>query len=178
MVMNAGRSIHGAPKHARDQAARPVLTIDGLVAQVRHLSLEEFAVMPHRRFLDLEIDRETTFLPETDWVGVTLDKVLAITEPLPAANWARISAGPYAFVVPRSQFASTLLCDRIGDERIPVEKGGPWRLVNPDARYNMSVKWVDRLTLTEEEPDNSAERIAQARQRARDAKRDREGTPG
>jgi len=174
MTMNAGRSIHGAPEHARKQAANPILTIDGSVARACRLTPGQISALPHHRFLDLAVDREATFLPETDWSGVTLDDLLALAEPLENAMWARVSAGPYAFVVPQSQFASTLLCDRIGDALIPVEKGGPWRLVNPDARYNMSVKWVDRLTLTEEEPDNSAERIAVARQRARDAKHARE----
>jgi DMSO/TMAO reductase YedYZ molybdopterin-dependent catalytic subunit len=170
MVMNAGRSIHGAPKHARDQAAHPILIIDGLVTRDLQLSAEEIAAMPHRRFLDLDVDRDLTFLPETDWTGVTLDQLLAVAGPLANVNWARVSAGPYAYVVPQAQFAATLLCDRIGGAPIPVDRGGPWRLVNPAARYNMSVKWVDHIELTEEEPDNSAERIAQARQRARDAK--------
>jgi DMSO/TMAO reductase YedYZ molybdopterin-dependent catalytic subunit len=170
MVMNAGRSIHGAPKHARDQAAHPILVVGGLVTHTLRLSADEIAAMPHRRFLDLDVDRETTFLPETDWSGVTLDELVEPAAPLAEANWARVSAGPYGFVVPRAQFAGTLLCDRIDGAPIPVEQGGPWRLVNPAARYNMSVKWVDRIELTAEEPDNSAERIAVARQRARDAK--------
>lgn len=167
---NAGRSIHGAPEHARRQAKNPVLTIEGLVARACRLTPAQIDVLPHFRFLDLQVNREETFLPETDWSGVTLEDLLSLAEPLDDARWARVSAGPYAFVIPRDQFATTLFCDRLGADPIPVEKGGPWRLVNPDARYNMSVKWVDRLTLSAEEPDNSAERIAQARQRARDAK--------
>jgi DMSO/TMAO reductase YedYZ molybdopterin-dependent catalytic subunit len=167
---NAGRSIHGAPEHARKQAANPMLAIEGLVSNVCQLTPIDIAMLPHRRFLDLEINRGATFLPETDWSGVMLDDLLSVAEPLENANWVRVSAGPYAYVVPREQFGETLLCDRLGDEAIPLEKGGPWRLVNPNAAYNMSVKWVDRLTLTDEEPDNSALRIAEARQRARDAK--------
>jgi DMSO/TMAO reductase YedYZ molybdopterin-dependent catalytic subunit len=175
MAMNAGRSIHGAPLHARRQAADPVLIIEGVVARACQLTADEIAAMPHRRFLDLDVDRETTFLPETDWSGVTLDELVVPAAPLAEANWARVSAGPYAFVVPRAQFAGTLLCDRIDGAPIPVERGGPWRLVNSAARYNMSVKWVDRIELTVEEPDNSAERIAEARQRAREAKAAKEG---
>jgi DMSO/TMAO reductase YedYZ molybdopterin-dependent catalytic subunit len=170
---NAGRSIHGAPEHARKQAANPVLTIEGLVARTCQLKPDQIAALPHRRFLDLEISRDETFLPETDWSGVMLDDLLSLAEPLENANWVRVSAGPYAYVVPREQFAATLLCDRLGADSIPLEKGGPWRLVNPNAGYNMSVKWVDRLTLSEDEPDNSALRIAEARQRARDAKQAR-----
>lgn len=170
--MNAGRSIHGAPEHARRHAANPLLAIEGLVACECRLTPEQIAALPHRRFLDLEVNRAATFLPETDWSGVTLEDLLSEAEPLEDAKWVRVSAGPYAFVVPREQFASTLLCDQLSDAPVPLEKGGPWRLVNPVASYNMSVKWVDRLTLTAEEPDNSAERIAIARQRARDAKRE------
>jgi DMSO/TMAO reductase YedYZ molybdopterin-dependent catalytic subunit len=169
MVMNAGRSVHGAPKHARDLADHPVLNIDGLVARPRALTPDDLDPLPRRRFLDLRVDHELTFLPETDWSGVLLRDLLELAGPLVDARWVRISAGPYATIAALAELGEALLCDRIEGGPIPVEKGGPWRLVLPDARYNMSVKWVDTLTVTAEEPDNSAVRIAAARQRARDA---------
>jgi DMSO/TMAO reductase YedYZ molybdopterin-dependent catalytic subunit len=65
---------------------------------------------------------------------------------------------------------NVLLCDHLAGEPLAVENGGPWRLVVPGTRYFSSVKWVDRLDVTAEEPDNSAERIARARAKARGAK--------
>ncbi len=169
MAMNAGRSVHGAPKHARDLALDPILRVEGLVAQPRELTPLDFEALPHRRFLDIPIDREATFLPETDWSGVPLHDLIALAGALPEARWVRISAGPYATVAELDGLEGALLCDRLDGGPIPVEKGGPWRLVQPNARYNLSVKWVDTLTLSAEEPDHSAVRIAEARQRARDA---------
>jgi DMSO/TMAO reductase YedYZ molybdopterin-dependent catalytic subunit len=99
-----------------------------------------------------------------------LSEIIALVNPGDDARWIRISAGPYATVVRMEDASRVILCDRIGNAPIPVENGGPWRLLRLDAIYNTSVKWVDTLTLSAEEPDNSGERIARARQHARDAK--------
>jgi DMSO/TMAO reductase YedYZ molybdopterin-dependent catalytic subunit len=171
----AGRTVHGVPKYAREQAERPRLRIDGLVASMREFSLEELDHLPRVRFLDSVPEESREFLPTTNWSGIPLRAIVDLASPDPSAAWIRISSGPYATVVALADAEKVLLCDRLDDMPIPAEQGGPWRLVRPDTRYFTSVKWVDTVTLSAEEPDNSAERIIEARRHAREAKQDRGG---
>jgi DMSO/TMAO reductase YedYZ molybdopterin-dependent catalytic subunit len=166
----AGRSVHGAPKHAKAQAEDPRLRVNGLVENERELSPADLEGLPRRHYLDHVRTDAATHIPETDWSGVLIRDVINLAGAREGAHWIRISAGPYATVITLEDAERVLLCDRIGDQPIPVENGGPWRLLRPDSIYNTSVKWVDTLTLSAEQPDNSGERIARARQHARDAK--------
>lgn len=166
----AGRSIHGVPRQARRQAEQPVLSIDGDVEQPCALTPADLADLPRHRFLDAYRNPDNPNLPASDWSGIPLSVVIELADPAMGAAWVRISAGPYATVVALAEAERVLLCDQIDGLPIPAEQGGPWRLVKPDDRYFTSVKWVDRITLSIDEPDNSAERIARARQRARDAR--------
>jgi DMSO/TMAO reductase YedYZ molybdopterin-dependent catalytic subunit len=170
MVIYAGRTANGISKQARNHAAKPVLRVDGLVSQPCELSPEEIAKLPHVPFLDTVIPADLENFPRTDWSGVRLSDLLAILALQPDAKYLRVSAGPYGVPVAIDQADRALLCDSLAGEPLTVDKGGPWRLVVPDRIYFTSVKWVDRIEITAEEPDDSATRIAKARARARDAK--------
>lgn len=175
MTVYAGRSIHGVPRHAQAQAADPVLRVTGLVARELALNPDDLAAMTRQPYLGALNCVEGGNLPETDWAGLTLAEIVALAGPHPEARYVRVSAGPYAVPVALADAATVLVCDRLAGEPLAVENGGPWRLVAPGTRYFTSVKWVDRLDLTADEPDNSAERIAGARARAREAKAQNSG---
>jgi DMSO/TMAO reductase YedYZ molybdopterin-dependent catalytic subunit len=101
------------------------------------------------------------------WAGVRLDALIALAEPESDATWILIGAGPYTVAAPIETAHRIVLCDDLRGEPIHTEAGGPWRLWFADRSYNMGVKWVDRIELCREEPDHSAERLADARERAR-----------
>jgi DMSO/TMAO reductase YedYZ molybdopterin-dependent catalytic subunit len=170
MVIYAGRTVNGISKQARTHAADPVLRIDGLVSEAHELRPEEIARLPHVPFLDTVTPADTERLPRTDWSGVRLSDLLATLDVQPEAKYLRVSAGPYGVPVAIEQADRVLLCDSLEGEPLTVDKGGPWRLVIPGSIYFTSVKWVDHIEITAEEPDDSATRIAKARARARDAK--------
>lgn len=166
----AGRSIHGAPPHALRLAEHPVLHVTGAVARPLELGLDELSNVKHVRFLDrFPPDRRENW-PETDWSGASIATLIALAEPDPNAQWIQVLGGPFATVIPIEDIGHALICDRIGDHAIPVENGGPFRLIYPNENYNLCVKWADSVVVSHEEPDRSAERIAIARQRARDAR--------
>jgi DMSO/TMAO reductase YedYZ molybdopterin-dependent catalytic subunit len=165
----AGRSIHGVPRYARQQAEHPVLLLEGDVRAPRSLNPVDLAELPRHPFLEQYHNPDNLLVPASNWSGMTLRAIIDLAEPSPEAGWIHVSAGPYATVVAMADADAVLLCDGLDDAPIPAERGGPWRLVKPDDRYFTSVKWVDRITVSIERPDNSSERIAQARQRARDA---------
>jgi DMSO/TMAO reductase YedYZ molybdopterin-dependent catalytic subunit len=171
MVIYAGRSINGIPRQAREHAASPILRVDGLVAEPRFLKPADFEQLPHVPFLDTLSNNETGNIPQTAWSGVRLSDLLATVTFDPTAKFVRVSGGPYGCPVLLAEADHALLCDRLDDKPLTVDRGGPWCLVVAGTLYFTSVKWVDRIELTAEEPDDSATRIARARARARDSKK-------
>jgi len=170
----AGRTIHGVPRHARNLAADPVLRVIGDVGSPLSLRPEDLANLSRSPYIGSLSCVEGGNVPETDWSGMVLADLVSLAAPHPDARFVRVCAGPYAVPIPLDECQSVLLCDQLAGEALAPEDGGPWRLVVPGSRYYTSVKWVDRLEITADEPDNSAERIAQARARARSARHDAE----
>lgn len=169
----AGRSIHGAPKHAQRVGEHAILRMGGEVAKPLALHASDLAALDHVRFLEHEPPDGFGHWPRTDWSGVPIRALLALAEPRSDATWVQVLGGPLGTVMAFDDVDRALLCDRIGDEPIPIENGGPFRLVCADLPYNLCVKWVDRIVVSVDEPDRSVERVAAARQRARDARRTR-----
>lgn len=165
----AGRSMHGVPRHARRHAANPILRVEGLVAHPLALAPGDFAVLLHVPYVGGLSCIEGGNVPQTDWTGVPLADLIALAQPCQDAQFIQVSAGPYTVPVALADAGQVLLCDHLSGEPLRVENGGPWRLVVPGRSYYTSAKWVDRLVVTAEMPDNSAERISQARARARSA---------
>ena len=178
MQTNAGRTINGVPKHARDFAANPVLAIVGAVDDPVHLSPDAFNRLTHvatRTFLTTD-EREQT--PDYDLEGVLLADLLALAKSQPGSRFVCFGAGPYTHPVAILESDRVIICDRLDGQPIPVDRGGPWRVLIPSHSYNMGVKWLDRIEVTIDQPDDSAKRIADARERARQFKRTQAaGTP-
>lgn len=170
MTDSAGSSLYRVPRQARRHAANPILRVDGLVETPLTLTPGDLADLPRWPYVGGISCIEAGEVPETDWEGVRLSELVAMADPLPDARFVRVSAGPYAVPVSLEEAHKVLLCDRLSDQALTPERGGPWRLAIPGSLYCTSVKWVDRLEITAEPPDNSAERIAQARARARAAR--------
>lgn len=171
MTVYAGRSLHGVPRQARKHAANPILHIEGLVDRPLALTPADLSGLPRVSYVGELSGVEGGNVPETDRAGIPLSDLIALAEPRAEAHFVQVNAGPYAVPVAIADSGQVLLCDRLAGEPLPMEQGGPWRLVIPGSRYFTSVKWVDRLIVTAEPPDNSADRIAQARARARAAHR-------
>ncbi len=165
----AGRSIHGVPKHAKEQAAHPTLPISGCVRIPLALTPEQTRGLPRTAISDVPIGADYRGPDDPPpWVGVLLTDLIAPAQPNADAVWILIGAGPYTVAAPITTADRIVLCDDLRGDPIAPEAGGPWRLWFADRSYNMGVKWVDRIEITRDEPDHSAERIAEARQRARD----------
>lgn len=168
MTENAERTSNGIPRQARRHAENPVLRVDGLVARPHHLGPSEFDALPHVLYYGSVSCLESGDRPKRNWSGVRLSDLISVANPLTGASWIKVSAGPYSVPVAIDDAQSVLLCDRIAGEQMDAEQGGPWRLVVPDRLHYTSVKWVDRIEVAADEPDDSATRIAEARARARE----------
>jgi DMSO/TMAO reductase YedYZ molybdopterin-dependent catalytic subunit len=104
---------------------------------------------------------------DLSWRGVRVADVLARSEPRPDAAFALVHAmdGEYACSFPLADLDGALLALELDGEPLPVEHGGPARLVPATADSDCweSVKWVDRLELRPDEPDDTARDLALSR---------------
>lgn len=165
---NAGRTINGIPRMALAQAADPHLRLTGAIVAERSLRPADIAALPRIDYIGGMTCNESGRQPDARWTGIPLDVIAEAAGADPAVRYINVSAGPYAVAIEIGQAASVFLADRLEGEPIAVERGGPWRLIIPDGRFYNSVKWVDTIECSLDTPNDSAERIAQARARARE----------
>lgn len=107
--------------------------------------------------------RRAGAFPSLRWGGVRLAELLALARPLPTAGYVRAGAGPYIAPISLADAAGALVCDELDSEPLSIEHGAPWRLVLPGGTCYTSVKWLDRLELTAEPGEHTAQRFARAR---------------
>ncbi|MGI9148157.1 MAG: molybdopterin-dependent oxidoreductase [Chloroflexota bacterium] len=150
------QDIHGRPTPA-------TIRIQGLVAHAKLVDLSELAELPRRCIEEPFACAEGWTVPGLRWEGVALADVLATAEPKEAARFVRVCSGAYTISLPLSHTVGVLLCDTLNGLRLPIEHGGPWRLLVPGGQCFSSVKWVDRLELTADERPSTGERIARQR---------------
>lgn len=156
----------GVPRQARIQAEHPVLSITGLVDQLVELSPDDISTLPHIPFGQPLATDDKCQVPTNRWSGVRIADVLNLAGLQADARFVLISGGPFGTPLALDRLDHVLLCDTLDDAPIDVEHGGPWRLVVGDQRFCASVKWVDSMLVTHDEPDNSGQRIVAARRRA------------
>lgn len=164
----AGRTIHGIPLFARELAADPVLRISGLVSAQCSLTQADLRTLERVSYEDVRTG-DAGQMPDFPWVGVRLLDVVALAGLRPEARYLRVCGGPYCRPISLADAAPALLCDEFGGEPLGPERGGPWRLVVPNDRYNYSVKWVGALEATAEPGEDTVAKIAAARARARES---------
>lgn len=162
-------ALYGVPRSAQRHAANPILRIEGVVDRPLTLTPADLAHLPRQPFVGSISCLQRGNIPDTNWSGFAIADLLALASPLPQARFVRVCAGPYATPIALDEAYQALLCDQLAGEDLPLERGGPWRLVIPATRYYTSVKWVDLLEVTSVEPENVAERLAEARNRPRKA---------
>ncbi len=142
------------------------LVVDGAVERRLALALRDLL-----RFTcaDVESDfrcHEGWVVPKVRWEGVRLSPILARARVLPRARFLTVHAGDYTVVLSLAEArnAGVLLATQMNGQPLPPEHGAPLRLVVPaDWDCFTSVKWVQRLELTERRAQATGPTIALAR---------------
>jgi DMSO/TMAO reductase YedYZ molybdopterin-dependent catalytic subunit len=153
---------------AQAQAADPHLRLIGTVAAEQSLQPSDLSALPRTEYIGGMNCNESGRQPDARWTGIPLSALAQLGGAAPNILYINVSAGPYAVAIPIDQADTVFLADRLEGEPIAAEQGGPWRLIIPEGRFFDSVKWVDTIEFSLDTPNNSAERIAQARARARE----------
>ncbi len=167
-------------------AADWTLSLDGLVESPFKLGLAQLEAAPRAAVtavLQCSGNGRAFFRPRVagvpwekgavgnaEWTGARLMELLERARPKPEARWVvlrgldlpLVKAPPFVRAIPleRALHPDTLVAYQMNGETLPPLHGYPARLVVPGWVGDDWVKWLSRITLTAEEPDEFYYRTA------------------
>jgi DMSO/TMAO reductase YedYZ molybdopterin-dependent catalytic subunit len=130
--------------------------VDGLVARPMDLSWDDFRALP-RSAQTSDFHCVTTWSKyDVRWSGVSFRAIRERTEPQPRATHVVLTCGDgYTANLPLSELMGddVLLADELEGEPLPIEHGGPLRMLVPHLYAWKSAKFLERITfLDHDEP--------------------------
>ncbi|GBD11803.1 Protein-methionine-sulfoxide reductase catalytic subunit MsrP [bacterium HR23] len=163
MAEQADRILPGLPVFPRtENPVWPGLRVSGLVEKPTAFSLGDLKALPQTTVVADFRCEEGWVVPRQTWEGPRVAEVLRRVRVLPEARWIEAGAGDFtiALSVEEALQGDALLALRLNGEPLPPEHGGPCRLVVPGKACYTSVKWVDRLWLVADRPNEIGKAIA------------------
>jgi DMSO/TMAO reductase YedYZ molybdopterin-dependent catalytic subunit len=128
------------------------LSIDGLVARPSALSVDDVRRMPARRQIT-EIACEEGWSYVAEWIGTPLADVLNVAGVMPQARYVvyfSIEANWWESIdMADALHPQTLVAYAMNDADLPVAFGGPLRLRVPRQLGYKSIKYINRLAVTD-----------------------------
>ncbi len=133
------------------------LAIGGLVAKPRELDAAGLSRLAQGEIVDDFRCVSGWVAPDQRWEGVPLSELLADAGPLPEAQYVGFTSGGYTVGMPvaEAQEAGIMVALRHNGAPLTSEHGGPCRLVVPGQAGRWSVKWLERIDLLPEAPDDT-----------------------
>ena len=127
------------------------LVVDGAVEEPRRFSWNEFLALPQVDDVS-DFHCVTTWSKlDVNWRGVQLATVIALARPLPeATHLTTHSYDGYTTNLPLEEALKddVLLVHHAQGEPLPVEHGGPVRVITPQLYAWKGAKWIHRIELT------------------------------
>ena len=142
------------------------LGVEGAVGRPLALSYRDLFRFPR---IGVESDfrcHEGWVVPGVKWEGLRIPPLLARARTLPRARFLTVHAGSYTVVLSlaEARHPGVLLATHMNGQPLAPEHGAPLRLVVPAAwDCFSSVKWVQRIELTERRAKATGPAIALAR---------------
>jgi DMSO/TMAO reductase YedYZ molybdopterin-dependent catalytic subunit len=129
------------------------LAVDGMVARPASFSLNELKAFPVRsQITHLACEEGWSYIAE--WTGAPLSHVLDVVGALPQARYVvyrSMQAGWWESIdMADALHPQTLVAHGMNGGELPVAFGGPLRLRVPRQLGYKSVKYIDRLTVTDD----------------------------
>jgi DMSO/TMAO reductase YedYZ molybdopterin-dependent catalytic subunit len=141
------------------------LRVDGLVAAPFTLSRDDLTDAGQGKLTDDFRCTDGWVVPGLRWEGVPVTVLLDRAGPLPEAAYVVFSAGEYTvgLAVEQARSTNVIVALRLNEEALPTEHGGPCRLVAQGQLCHFSVKWLDRIRLMADPPEETGLKIVTAR---------------
>jgi DMSO/TMAO reductase YedYZ molybdopterin-dependent catalytic subunit len=145
------------------------LRITGAVSNPLRLEPAELADRPAATVAEDFECREGWVAEGLSWRGIRVEHLLDRAEPTVDEGHVLVRAmdGDYACAFPIDRVADAVLAFELDGDALPVEHGGPARLVPTDDGSDCweSVKWVAELEVSATDPtaDDTAEQLALGR---------------
>lgn len=140
------------------------LRVDGLVRHPLAMGYAEVRALPAVEDTSPFECVEGWRVARNHWRGVALGTLLDRARPLPRACFVTVRAGGFvmSLALEEARRPGVLLAYDLDGVPLPVEHGGPLRLVVPGRECFYGVKWVERLELAEK-PTETGRAIALGR---------------
>ena len=133
------------------------LAIGGLVASPRELDSAGLSRLAQGEIVDDFRCVSGWVAHDQRWEGVPLADLLQDAGPLPEARYVGFTSGGYTVGMPvaEARDAGLMVALRHNGAPLTVEHGGPCRLVVPGQAGRWSVKWLERIDLLAETPEDT-----------------------
>jgi DMSO/TMAO reductase YedYZ molybdopterin-dependent catalytic subunit len=131
------------------------LDVGGLVKAPLSLNLDALGRFPQSKaVLDFRC-HDGWVAPAQEWEGVRVSAVLDRAEADHDAKYVNFRCGDFIRTLTLAEAAApdTLLAVQLNGRPVPYENGGPCRLVAGNRMGPAHVKWVQRIDVTNDEPD-------------------------
>ena len=157
----SGFPVLTAEVHPKVDARKWSFAVDGLVATSMTWSWDDVHQLP-KSVYEGDIHCVTTWSKlAMTWSGVSIDTLLAIARPRPAATFVLASSHTgYTTNLPLADVTGgrAWVAWEVDGEPLPAAHGGPARLLVPHLYFWKSAKWVSGLTLLEHDAPGFWER--------------------
>ncbi len=130
------------------------LSIDGLVGQPLSLRYDELLRLPRAEQVSTFHCVTGWSVKHVRWAGVRFRDLLAGSKPLPHATALTFVSAEKPYVdtltLQQAELADVLLAYEMDGKPLAREHGAPVRVVMPEMYGYKNVKWVERITLTDQ----------------------------
>ena len=133
------------------------LAIGGMVARPREFDTAGLAQLAQGEIVDDFRCVSGWVAPDQRWEGVPLNELLENAGPHPEARYVGFTSGGYTVGMPVSEAreGGIMVALRHNGAPLTIEHGGPCRLVVPGQAGSRSVKWLERIDLLAESPEDT-----------------------
>jgi DMSO/TMAO reductase YedYZ molybdopterin-dependent catalytic subunit len=160
--MREYRHLEALPLHPAPEvdAAEHRLRVTGAVSVPASYSVEEL-LREHQLSIVRDFDCEEGWVVEgVRCRGIPLATLLDRAWPKADARWVKLSSGDFSITLPLEEARAALVAVVMDDEALPVEHGGPMRLLVRGGQCFTSIKWLESVELTTEDTGGTAREIA------------------
>ncbi len=133
------------------------LNIGGLIDRPRHFTIDSLASLAQGEMVDDFRCVAGWVAPDQRWEGVPVSQLLDDAGPSAEARYVGFTSGGYTvgMTMDEARDAGVMVALRHNDAPLTPEHGGPCRLVVQGRAGRWSVKWLERIDLLSQPPEDT-----------------------